>query len=487
MPSAGSARLRTWFGRVVEPWAAQKVGGHARLRIVTLLAAVLALQSADIATVGAVAAPLSADLGLTNTDIGLLVSLSTLIGAVATLPMGVLADRVNRVRLLTGAIVVWSVAEGLSGVATSFTMLLLTRLALGAVIATATPVVSSLIGDYFPGRDRARIFGYVLAGELVGTGAGFAVSGTVAGLISWRASFFLLAGGGLVLGWALYRLLAEPARGTHAVAEDEQDRGGHVADEVRRSAVQPDSALLQARDPEHMSVWAAVVYVMRIRTNLVLIVASALTYFFFTGLQTFAVQYLTERFGVPQSVASILLVVIGAGAVGGVLISPRIADWLIGRGVVYGRVLVAGVALLLIVVLGVPSLLIDSLLIAAVLLFFAAAAYGATNPPLDSARLDIMHHQLWGRAEAVRTVLRSLFTAAAPLTFGFASTRIGGDHGQGLGRTFLIMLAPVLAAALLLLVRGVRTYPRDVATAEAFERLTSGRSSDSESRADDSP
>jgi hypothetical protein len=69
MASAGSARLRTWFGRVVEPWAAQKVGAHARLRIVTLLAAVLALQSADIATVGAVAAPLAADLGLTNTDI----------------------------------------------------------------------------------------------------------------------------------------------------------------------------------------------------------------------------------------------------------------------------------------------------------------------------------------------------------------------------------------------------------------------------------
>ena len=209
-----------------------------------------------------------------------------------------------------------------------------------------------------------------------------------------------------------------------------------------------------------------------------------MAYFFFTGLQTFAVEFLRGRFGLGQSVASALVVVVGAGAIVGVLLGGRIADKLIGRGLIAARPLVAGVALLLTVALATPSLLVGSLVIAVPLLFLAAAAYGATNPPLDAARLDVMHHSLWGRAEAVRTVARSLLTAVAPLTFGYVSTLFGGAGGSlggsaanqnspapagggGLGQTFLLMLIPVVLGGLLLVLRAVRSYPRDVATAVA--------------------
>jgi len=201
------------------------------------------------------------------------------------------------------------------------------------------------------------------------------------------------------------------------------------------------------------------------------------------------VEYLRGRFGLGQSVASILVLVVGAGALGGVLLGGRIADWLSRRGVIAGRPLVAGAALLVFVALAVPSLLAASLLVAVPLLFLAAGAFAATNPPLDAARLDVMHHRLWGRAEAVRTVFRSLFTAIAPLTFGYVSTLFGGTEGGlggstasqhaagqpgggGLGPTLLVMLTAVVLAAVLLLLRGVRTYPRDVATAVASERRT---------------
>lgn len=459
------AAMRRWFDQVVKAPAAEKVGGPARLRIIALLAGVIALQGADVATVGAVAGPLSADLGIGNTSIGLLVSLSSAAGVVAALPMGVLADRVRRVPVLTVAIIVWSLAAGASGFASSFQMLLFTRLALGAVIATATPMVASLIGDYFPGAERARIYGYVLAGELVGTGAAFLVSGTVAGLISWRVSFFVLAAVGLGLAAAIHRLLDEPVRGVQSL-----DRQDFPDDRVGEHSPAPEEARVLRQSPQSMSLWTAVRYVLSIRTNVVLIVASALTYFFFTGMQTFAVEFLSARFGLPQSVASLMVVVVGTGSVAGVLIAPRIAERLRERGLVSGRPLLAGLALLMVVVLTVPGLLVGSLLVAVPLLFFASAGYGAINPPLDAARLDIMHHQLWGRAEAVRTVLRSSFTAIAPLTFGFVSTRVGGTSGQGLGPTFLIMLIPVAGAAVLLLVRGVRTYPLDVATAAAGEQ-----------------
>lgn len=490
--------LHRWWHRSVQDRAAAKVGGQVRLRVIALLACVLGLQSADNATVGAVAAPLSADLHIGNTQIGLLVTLTTGIGALSTLPMGVLADRVHRVRLLTIAIVVWSLAMAVSGFATSYVMLLLTRLALGAVTATAGPVIASLVGDFFASKERGRIYGYILLGELLGAGLGLVVSGSLAG-ISWRLSFLVLAVGGVALAWAVHRQLPEPVRGGQSLAvEGETDAAdtaeqSKVASEVEDKHLAVHDELVLDQDPATMPLYQAVRYTLAVRTNLVLIAASSLTYFFFTGMQTFAVEFLRGRFGLGQSVASILVVVVGAGAILGVLGGGHLADWLIGRGVVAGRPLVAGAALLLLSALAAPSLLAGSLLVAVPLLVVAAAAYGATNPSLDAARLDVIHHQLWGRAESVRTAFRSLFTALSPLAFGFVSTLFGGAKGSvadsagshqgaapagggGLGPTFLVMLAPVVLAGLLLLVRGARTYPRDVATAVAFERRTkSGR------------
>jgi len=116
--------------------------------------------------------------------------------------------------------------------------------------------------------------------------------------------------------------------------------------------------------------------------------------------------------------------------------------------------------------------------VAAPLFFLAAASIGGANPPLDAARLDLMHSRLWGRAEAVRTFLPSALEAIAPLLFGYVSTLFGahtsgsgnpsassGGNGGGLDATFLIMLLPLLLAGLLLVLRARRTYPRDVATA----------------------
>jgi MFS family permease len=91
---------------------------------------------------------------------------------------------------------------------------------------------------------------------------------------------------------------------------------------------------------------------------------------------------------------------------------------------------------------------------------------GGTNPPLDAARLDVMPPSLWGRAEAVRTVLQAAAQAGAPVLFGvLASDVFGGGHG--LRDAFLLSLVPLALSAILLLVVGRRTYPADAATALA--------------------
>src|SRR5207248_11000118 len=111
------------------------------------------------------------------------------------------------------SIVLWSAASLLSAFSTSYSSLLLTRLALGGVTATAGPAIASLTGDYFAARERGRVYAYILGGEIGGTAVGFIVSGSVASLISWRAAFVLLAIPGFFLARTLWRTVPEPLRG----------------------------------------------------------------------------------------------------------------------------------------------------------------------------------------------------------------------------------------------------------------------------------
>ena len=97
-----------------------RLGGATRARVVVVLACVLGLSGADTATVGASATELRSGLGIRNTDIGLLVAVTSLVAAVATMPFGVLADRVRRTRTLGAAIALWSVAMFWSAACTNF-------------------------------------------------------------------------------------------------------------------------------------------------------------------------------------------------------------------------------------------------------------------------------------------------------------------------------------------------------------------------------
>lgn len=476
------------------------VGGHARLRVLAILAGVLALDSADKSSVGAVAPALERSLGLDNVQVGLLVSVTTAVSALATLPLGALVDRVHRVHLLTVVIVVWSLAAVASGLAQSFLALLLIRGVLGVAAAAAGPAVGSLIGDLFPHAERTRIYGFVLAGELVGAGLGFLLAGDLATALSWRSAFWCLGVAGVGLAVVLRRFLPEPERGgasrlapmpgtaaarAHDAAREALAGRDTVAPDAGRygapvADVEPYRPLVLDRDPSERSLFWAIRYVLAVPTNRMLIAASALGYFFLAGLRTYAVLFFGGRFHLSDGAASTLVVVLGSGSVLGVLLSGRIADRAIARGRVAARPAVAGVSFLAAAALFLPALLVPGLLVAAPLFFLGATGLGAANPPIDAARLDVVHSRLWGRGEAVEAVCRFALESLAPLAFGLVSVLFGAhsthpkDPGTwaGLESTFLVMLVAVLAAGLLTAVGARRTYPRDVATSLASQRRT---------------
>jgi MFS family permease len=496
-------------------------GGPARMRVVLTLAAVLGLSGADTGTISSTTSDLERAFHVGNTQIGVLLSVVGLVGAVFTIPGGILADRTRRTRLLAVGIAVWAAATVASGAATSYLWLLLARVGLGAATAIAGPTLASLTGDYFPASDRGRMYGLILGGDLVGSGFGYLVSGDLSSLTTWRVAFWWLAVPSLALAWVVWRM-PEPARGGSSRIEagqeeirDERDaepgERGHTAGDaegpdgpqrpglaeraVRRAGVKPQRELVLRTDPVDRPVWWVVRYVLRVRTNVVIIVASALGYFFFAGLRSFAIIFATGHYGLSKPVATSLIVAIGAGAVAGVFAGGRIADGLLRRGHVRARVLVPAVCLLALPLALAPAIATTTVAVALPLLILGAFLLGAPNPPLDAARLDIIHPRLWGRAEAVRTVLRSVGEAAAPLAFGYVSQYIfggpgssagveGGSGGQtgnpaGLEYTFLVFLVPLIAAGLLALA-ALRTYPRDVATASASIRALEDAGRDEE-------
>jgi MFS family permease len=499
--------------RRVRDAAVDAVGGRARMRVVLTLAAVLALSGADAGTVSSTAGNLERAFHVGNTQIGVLLSVVGLVGALFTIPAGILADRTRRTRLLGGSIVVWAAAAVVSGAATSYLWLLLARVGLGAAAAAAGPTLASLTGDYFPAGDRGRMYGLILGGDLLGSGFGYLVSGDLSSLTTWRVAFWWLAIPGLALAWVVWRL-PEPARGGFSPIaagqekiRDERDvkpgeRQGPAADgsgqagaeqpelaewAVSQAEVVPRRELVLTEDPTGRPWWWAVRYVLRVRTNVVIIVASALGYFFFTGLRSFAVIFATGHYGISKPMATSLILLIGVGALAGVYTGGRTADRLLRRGHIRARVLVPAVCLLALPLVLAPAIAATSVAVALPLLILGAFLLGAPNPPLDAARLDIIHPRLWGRAEAVRTVLRSIGESAAPLLFGYVSQYVFGGPGSaaargnggggtsqagsaaGLEYTFLVFLVPLISAGLLSLA-ALRTYPRDVATASASVR-----------------
>jgi predicted MFS family arabinose efflux permease len=191
--------------------------------------------------------------------------------------------------------------------------------------------------------------------------------------------------------------------------------------------------------------------------------------FFFAGLRTFIIVFAVERYGVGRSTADVALLVAGLGAVVGILAGGRIGDLLLERGHVNGRLVVSSWSYVVVAASLAPAFLLGSLWLALPFYVLGAAALSAPIPTLDAVRLDVVHPQLWGRAEGVRTLLLIAAEAGAPLLFGVLADRLAGGGAAGLRATFLLALVTVLLAAAILQAAS-RFYPRELAAAHESVR-----------------
>lgn len=171
-----------------------------RWGLLALLTVINVLNFVDRQLLPSFANFIKPELGLTDTQYGLLTGLFFIIFyAVAGLFMGVLADRMNRARLIAVAIALWSLLTAASGAAKGFASMAMPRALIGVGESALTPAAASLIADRFKPTQLGLAMALYYLGVPVGAGLSLLVAGFLGPAIGWRNCFYLLGGFGLLL------------------------------------------------------------------------------------------------------------------------------------------------------------------------------------------------------------------------------------------------------------------------------------------------
>ncbi|MEN9931870.1 MAG: hypothetical protein RIS17_443 [Pseudomonadota bacterium] len=185
---------------------------HPRLLLWTLLV-VYIFNFIDRQIVSILAEPIARDLGLSDSQIGLLTGLAfALFYATLGVPIARWADKpdTNRPGLIALCLVVWSGMTALCGLAQNYTQLLLARIGVGVGEAGCTPTAHALIADSLPPEKRAGGIAFFGLGIPIGGLLGTLIGGGMAEVLGWRHAFVVVGLPGIALALFVWLFLKDP-------------------------------------------------------------------------------------------------------------------------------------------------------------------------------------------------------------------------------------------------------------------------------------
>lgn len=205
-----------------QPTAApQQPADKRRFLVLALLFVVYTFNFIDRQIMGILNTPIQTELGASDAEMGLLGGLSfALFYTGLGIPIAWLADRSNRTWIMTAALTLWSGFTAVCGLATNYTQLFLARMGVGVGEAGGVAPAYSLISDYFPPKERARALAVYSFGIPIGSAAGIALGGIVAGLVDWRAAFIVVGLAGVLIAPIFKLFVKEPERGRYDVKNE---------------------------------------------------------------------------------------------------------------------------------------------------------------------------------------------------------------------------------------------------------------------------
>jgi MFS family permease len=456
-------------GRVRRAVVVKRAGTDRRIGVIHHAGVVLALMFCinvvnylDRFVASAVGPTLKLEFHLTDADIGFLTTAFLLIYTVAGLPLGLLADRASRPKIVAVGVAIWSVFSAYTAFARTFAQLFISRAGVGIGEASYLPAGTALLSGYFRTEKRARVMSVWGAGQIVGVALAFIVSAVLffvykdSPFFAWRLAFFVTALPGLALALIMWFVADTPHTkdaSTSATASGHGTLSGALSGGWRAAR-----EMLQA--------------VLRIRTVRVIVVLQALYFIVTTPAVVFFPIYIQSPTGPfrlsPAQVSLVSGVMLVVGGLSGMLAGGHVADWL-GRRFGGSRVLTAAVGCGLALPCYVIALLVHNLPLFMIFGTIAIFAFNLQAGPLTAAIQDATPPVLRSTAVAVTLLLAHLFGDIwAPTVVGAISTAL---HEQS-GLALLVVGVPVLVASVVVAFFGARIYAADAAHERAEEEQT---------------
>ena len=272
-----------------------------------ILCFVYVLNFLDRQLLSILAKPIQDELGVSDGQLGLISGLYfALFYCLLAIPVGWLADRSNRVRVLSLACALWSAATVACGLSSNYAQLAVARMSVGIGEAGGVPPSYAIISDYFPPHMRGTALGLYNLGPPLGQALGIAFGASIAAAYNWRSAFVSLGMVGVVTALAVWISVREPVRG-----------GLDVSVPTAASGVEPPKADFWATCRKFFT------HPVLLRVSL----ACGATQFVTYALLNFATLFLMREKGMTlKEVAIYYALLVGVSVCGGMYVSGRLID-----------------------------------------------------------------------------------------------------------------------------------------------------------------
>ncbi|WP_246193171.1 spinster family MFS transporter [Pseudoxanthomonas yeongjuensis] len=287
--------------------AASKAPGARAWVALGMLCFIYVLNFLDRQLLAILAKPIQDTLHVSDSQLGLIGGLYfALFYCFISIPVAWLADRSNRVKVLSLACALWSAATLACGMANTYPQLVVARMAVGVGEAGGVPPSYAIISDYFPRGRRGTALGIFNLGPPIGAALGIAFGASIAAAFSWRHAFIVLGAIGIAAAIALLLIVREPRRG----GLDEAVVAAPIGPANKTPQFLPTLRMFFTR-PE----------------LLLAALGSGATQFVTYGMGNFTTLFLMREKGMTlNEVAVYYALVVGIGMSAGIFVSGRLLD-----------------------------------------------------------------------------------------------------------------------------------------------------------------
>ncbi|MEP1231438.1 MAG: MFS transporter [Litorimonas sp.] len=416
--------------------------------VIGILLVVYTLNFIDRQIIAILSPAIQADFGISDTLLGLLKGFwFAIFYAIFSIPIARLADKKNRVNIVSISIVFWSAMTAICGAAGNFWHLAMARIGVGIGEAGCSPPAHSLVSDYFHKEERATALGIYSLGIPLGSLFGILLGGWLVATIGWRWTFAAVGLPGILLGLVVKLTLKEPKRGAADTSKNSIDSTDAPQEPVSKTSLMET----------FQTIWA-------IKSFRFLIYGSALVSFAIFGFNLWMVQFLFRTHELSYAQLTVPLALgLGVGGAIGTVAGGAICDRWVRKDFSHYFTFLAVVH-----TLSVPfyifAMWTSSSTMCLVVLFFVFMLHSSVAGPCYALvqNLSPLKMRAFGAALYL-FVLSAIGQGFGPVYVGGMSDILAGTMGEAGGlQIAMISLAPFWLLAAIIFWRGRRHIAQDI-------------------------